>query len=181
MEVIGPVYIEDKALPLEYPIFVTGEGKDILCPIKVELPGFYSKAKGLLDVAALKHYQAADISVHTGFEGEVQLSQTLLSQDIMGSEDNSPTITNTDVQKVFSLLNPIFKSIVAVAKDSRMLTLTYKGLQRTHMDCLKAQDNMNENSATSMGGTNVRFRSSNLDLDKYAKSNKRIKPMGEGN
>jgi hypothetical protein len=49
------------------------------------------------------------------------------------------------------------------------------------MDCLKAQDNMNENSATSMGGTNVRFRSSNLDLDKYAKSNKRIKPMGEGN
>jgi hypothetical protein len=49
------------------------------------------------------------------------------------------------------------------------------------MDCLKAQDDMNEKSATSTDGTNVRFRSSNLDLDKYAKPNKRIKSMGEGN
>ncbi len=93
----------------------------------------------------------------------------------------STTITNTDVQKAFSLLNPIFKSIIAVAKDSRMLTLAYEGLQRICMDCLKAQDDMNKKSATSTGGTNVRFRLSNLDLDKYAKSNKRIKPMGEGN
>ncbi len=119
--------------------------------------------------------------MHTGLQGEVQLSQTLLSLDIMGSEDNSPTITNTDVQKAFSLLNPIFKSIIAVAKDLRMLSLAYEGLRRICMDCLKAQDDMNKKSATSTGGTNVRFRSSNLDLDKYAKLNKRIKPMGEGN
>jgi hypothetical protein len=182
MEVIGPVYVEDEALPQEYPVFVTGERKDIkyfLGPIQAELPDFYSDAKGLLDVAALKHYQAADVYVHTGLEGEVQLSQTLLSQDIMGSEDNSPAITNTDVQKAFSLLNPIFKSIVAVTKDSTTLTLAYEGLRKIRRDCLKAQDDMNEDSATSTG-TNVRFRSSNLDLDKYAKSNKRIKPMGEG-
>jgi hypothetical protein len=123
MKVIGPVYVEGEALPQEYPVFVTGERKDIqlfLGPIKAELPDFYSKAKGLLDVAALKHYHAADVSVHTGLEGKVQ--------DIMGSEDNSPTITNTDVQKAISLLNPIFKSIVAVVKDSRTLTLAYKGL-----------------------------------------------------
>jgi hypothetical protein len=48
MEVIGPVYIEDKALPQEYPIFVSGERKDIqyfLGPIKADLPDLYSKAK----------------------------------------------------------------------------------------------------------------------------------------
>jgi hypothetical protein len=164
MEMIGPIFVEGEALPQEYPAFLTGERKDIqyfLGPIEAELPNFHSKAKGFLDVAALERCQAADVSVHTGLEGEVQLSQTLLSQDIMGSEDNSPTITNTDVQKAFSLLNPIFKSIVAVAKDSRTLTLAYKGLQRIRMDCLKAQDDMNEKSATSTGGTNVRFRSSN--------------------
>jgi hypothetical protein len=178
MEVIGPVYVEDEALPQEYPAFLSGKRKDIeyfTDPIKSATPDFYSNAKGLLDVAALQRCQPADVSVHTGLDGEVQLSQSLLSQDFVDGED----ITNTDVQKAFSLLNPVFKSIVALTKDSSTLTLAYEGLRSLRMECLKAQDDKNEKSAST--GTNVRFRSSNLELDKYAKSNKRIKPMGEGN
>jgi hypothetical protein len=161
-------------------------------PLTADTPDFYSKAKGLLDVTSLSRYKVSEVSVHTGLDSEFQLSQSQLSQDV---PETVRTITNVDVQKAFSILNPLFKSIVAVANDSRSLTLACEGLRRTRMECLTAQDEINEKGSNEKGsnekgsnekgsttsGANVRFRSSNLELDKYAKSNKRIKAMGEIN
>jgi hypothetical protein len=84
MEVIRPIYVEHEALPQQYWVFVCGEErKDIeylANPINADTPDFCNKAKGLLDVATLKRYQVAEVSVHTGLEGEIQqLSQPQLS------------------------------------------------------------------------------------------------------
>jgi hypothetical protein len=111
----------------------------------------------------------AEVSVHTSLKGEVQLSQTqLLQQEIL--ESAVPTISSVDVQNAFSLLNPLFKSIIAVAKDSKTLSLAYGGLRTTRMqECLtQVQDGINENSTTNT--TYISFRSSNLELDRVRES-----------
>ncbi len=165
---IGPVYVEHTAAPVQYPVFIFGDRKDMLYftePINATTPLYYSKTKGLLVVEAQKPYKVADVSVHTGLEGEVQLLQSQCSQDILES-DGVPSISNVDVQKAFSLLNPLFKRIVAVAKDSKTLSLAYEGLRRTHVQCLELQDGINQNSSRSVSTGKVRFRSSNLELDK---------------
>jgi hypothetical protein len=109
------------------------ERKEIFTDLmKAETPNFHSKAKGLLDAAAYKGNQVVDVSVHTGLEGELQLlqlSQLQFSQAMFGTVLGTvPTISSVDVQRAFSILNPVLKGILAEAKYSKMLTLACKGL-----------------------------------------------------
>jgi hypothetical protein len=113
-------------------------------------------------------------------EGELpsDLHLSQLSQEEFSQEDHvQGFLENT---QAYTLLYPTFKQIICLAQgDRKLAALSYDTLKGLHKPLLKKLAPANSSEANKENAPPNGFRSSNLEVDMYAKSNKRIRPRGE--
>jgi hypothetical protein len=115
----------------------------------------------------------------------LHLSLSQLSQPTQ-EEDLGQALVDT---QAYYVLYPKFKQIVSIAEgNARILGMAMESIRETYRMVLaeavgersKKEGGPSTTTTTSMDeGQKKRFTSSNLALDVYAKSNKRIRPLGE--
>jgi hypothetical protein len=106
------------------------------------------------------------------------LSLSLLTQTQVIDEGKLGGGSLVDTQAYF-ILYPKFKQIVNVSDgNARILGLAMQAMRDMHSMVLSEAAGERSNSTTDDGGRK-QFTSSNLALDAHAKSNKRIRPLGE--
>jgi hypothetical protein len=175
-EPIGPFY-EDLVAPIsnKYPVFLTGKAKELSYfeePMSRTL--YYFSGSSLVhQVPVLNGKVAPDLVLPS----HLSLSLLTQTQDIDEGELGG-SLALVDTQAYF-ILYPKFKQIVNVSDgNARILGLAMQAMHDMHSMVLSEAAGKRSNSTTEYGGRK-QFTSSNLALDAHAKSNKRIRPLGE--
>jgi hypothetical protein len=175
-EPIGPFY-EDLVAPIsnKYPVFLTGKAKELSYfeePMSRTLY-YFSGSSFVHQVPVLDGKVAPGDLVLPS-----HLSLSLLTQTQVIDEGKLGGGSLVDTQAYF-ILYPKFKQIVNVSDgNARILGLAMQAMRDMQSMVLSEAAGKRSNSTTDNGGRK-RFTSSNLALDAHAKSNKRIRPLGE--
>jgi hypothetical protein len=179
-EPIGPFYEDSSAPPTNYPAFLSGTAREISYfedPIGTTM--YYFAGSSLIhEVPDYTGKQVPDGILPS------HLSLSQLSQPGMQEEDLGQALVDT---QAYYVLYPKFKQIVSISDgNSQILGKAMEAMRDMYsMVLAEASDERskcnqgNTTSNSSTDGQKKRFISSNLPLDVYAKSNKRIRPMGE--
>jgi hypothetical protein len=171
-EPIGPFYCDDAGGPIiSYPLFIRGDVRDMTYftgPMKRTL--YYVQGCDEIKQSTV----VGRIVPEEELPSELQLSQ--LSQDF--SEEEPEEVQGfLESTHAYTLLYPTFKKIICLATgDRKLASLSYDSLKILHKTLLTKLAPAPNSEHTTL--ENV-FRSSNLELDFNAKSNKRIRPRGE--
>jgi hypothetical protein len=174
-EPIGPFYCQEPSNPLTYPTFVCGEIQDMRY-YKNPLERTLCYIQGCDEIQ--QSTVVGRIVPEEELPSDLHLSQ--LSQEF--AQEKDPTQGFLESTHAYMLLYPTFKQIKClVTGDRKLAAVTYgdalKSLHKTLLLQKLAPSNkaINKERNTQPNG----FWSSNLELDSYAKSNKRIRPRGE--
>jgi hypothetical protein len=179
-ETIGPFYEPADQDPTCYPVFSAGSLEDIRFyeePLECTL---YAIPGSSILYQTTRNEKAVPLSE---LPSEMQLSQ--LTQELLTEQEESndrPTFIQ-DTQ-AYHVLYPKFKQIVSVCEgNSRILGMAMQAMRDAYGMVLAevASEKVSSISTNNCSAHSDigRFASSNLELDMYKKSNKRIRPIGE--
>jgi hypothetical protein len=175
-EPVGPFYSEEQegvCSTITYPTFIRGEIRDMRY-FKNPLEGTLYYIQGCDEIK--QSTVVGRMIPEEELPSDLHLSQR--SQDFL-DKDGDPTEEGfLESTQAYTLLYPTFKQIICLSTgDRKLAALSFdalKGLHKTLLQKLAPNSEANKENQQPNG-----FRSSNLELDSYAKLNKRIRPRGE--